>query len=39
MGLAAMRRRAAQIGAKYSLESLPGQTLLRIAVPARLAYL
>jgi signal transduction histidine kinase/ligand-binding sensor domain-containing protein len=39
MGLAAMRRRAAQIGGKYSMESLPGQTLLRIAVPARLAYL
>jgi signal transduction histidine kinase/ligand-binding sensor domain-containing protein len=39
MGLAAMRRRTTQIGGKCNIESLPGQTVLRIAVPARLAYL
>lgn len=39
MGLAAMRHRAEQIGGRCTLESRPGATVVRVAVPARLAYL
>lgn len=39
LGLDAMRRRAEQVGGKYSMASRPGETVVRIAIPARLAYL
>lgn len=38
LGLGAMQRRAEQIGGKCSIESRPGKTLVRVTVPARLAY-
>ncbi|MRW83945.1 hypothetical protein GJ698_07525 [Pseudoduganella sp. FT26W] len=39
LGMDAMRRRAEQVGGKYSVTSRPGETMVRISIPARLAYL
>lgn len=39
LGLSAMCHRAEQIGGKCTIESRPGETVVRVVVPARLAYL